>query len=230
MSACISEPISWLRLERYRLLELTSSEHAQVEGHLLACAACSACLAQIDARADELPSLPVVVAVRPRRRAHLGRALGFGGLALAAAAALLLILLPRTSELEPPGPRLRIKGGELALSLVRLHQGSTAHAATHFAPDDRFKVQLTCPPDLHGAALVAVFQAGQVFFPLPPHALTDCGNLRGLPGAFSLDGDEPAVVCVVVERAGAIDRRALEQHGLRALPELSVCQQLEPAQ
>jgi hypothetical protein len=225
MSQCISEPISWLRLERYRLLELAPAERGQVDQHLERCELCRACLARIDAGVALAPLRP-----RPLRPSVRARRLWtWGVFATATAAAVLLSVLPGGPGLPPPGPALRVKGGELALGLVRLRDGSIAHDPAHFARGDRFKVQLTCPPDMRGNVEVVVFQAGQTFFPLAPYRLADCGNLRILPGAFSLEGDADVTVCAVVVQAGAVDRAALRAGGVRALPALSVCVPLSPS-
>ena len=44
---CIGEPVSWLRLERLHLGEISGPERARIEEHLAACRACAACLASI---------------------------------------------------------------------------------------------------------------------------------------------------------------------------------------
>ncbi|MCA9675926.1 MAG: zf-HC2 domain-containing protein, partial [Myxococcales bacterium] len=49
MSAtCVSEPVSWLRLERYALGELPGPLAREVAAHLAGCPACRACLDRIE--------------------------------------------------------------------------------------------------------------------------------------------------------------------------------------
>jgi hypothetical protein len=233
MNACVSEPISWLRLERYRLNELPAAEHADIERHLHACSACSACAAQLNAEV-ELPSLPlavkgaVVARVRAARVTHLRR-LAFAGVALTAAAALLLVLRPFAPGLEPPRRTLAVKGGELAIGLVRERAGNIARDPSAFAAGDRFKVLLTCPPTMQPFVDVVVFQSGHAFFPLHATRIEQCGNALPLPGAFALDGTTDALVCAIASEHNELQRTALETKGRAALPKLSVCETLKPA-
>ena len=221
MSACISEPISWLRLERYRLLELAPDAAGEVERHLAACPACRTCLAHVDVPREVAPLPEGTRAATPRRSRTVAR-FGVGiGLLAAAAAALLWIAPPAVAP--SPGPRMAVKGGELALNLVRLHEGTTGHDPSRFAPGDRFKVQLTCPPGLTGSAHIVVLQAGAAYAPLDPYPLAGCGNLRTLPGAFELDGASPATVCAAVTAGAPFDLGELARRGPKALPALSVC-------
>jgi hypothetical protein len=223
-SACVGEPISWLRLERYRLQELAADQRGEVDQHLAACEACRACLAHV-AGEIALPPLPVG---RARRRARL-RWIASGGALAAAAAAVLLVLRPASPGLEPPRRTLTIKGGELAIGLVRERAGSIAHEPASFAQGDRFKVVLTCPPDLRPHVDVVVFQAGEAYFPLPRAHLAQCGNAVALPGAFALDGAVEAVVCAVISEREALSRAALGARGAAGLPTMSVCHKLAPA-
>src|SRR6476619_6611196 len=104
--SCISEPISWLRLERYHLGQLDAAERARVAEHLLACPACGACLAHL--AAGDAVALPPLKVVPLRPWARLRPTLG----ALAAAAALLVVsraALPLGGELGT-----RVKGAEVA--------------------------------------------------------------------------------------------------------------------
>jgi hypothetical protein len=228
MSACIAEPISWLRLERYRLQELAVADAREIEQHLAACASCRECLAKVDAPLP-LPELPVRVPA-PIRRPVWGRARFVAAAsAITAAAAAAVLMLRSSPGLEPPRRVLAIKGGELAIGLVRERAGAIAREPSQFAPGDRFKVLLTCPPPLRPHVDVVVFQGEQAFFPLQPAELAACGNALALPGAFALDGAEDALVCAVVSDAGPVDRAALSAGGVAALPALSVCAPIAPA-
>jgi len=212
MSArCIGEPVSWLRLERYVLAELSGSEQAHVEAHLAACPACRACAEE--ARAPRrLPPLALPGGrsgrgpaegegpVRPPRRV-LSRPraawIAWGGTALAAAAALLLALWPSAGEERRFGPdTVRVRGGEVSLTLVRERDGAIAENPEAFRTDDRFKVLLTCPPGHPGPFAVWVVQGTDVALALRESRGARCGNRVPLPGAFRITDPVEATVCV----------------------------------
>jgi hypothetical protein len=233
---CLDEPISYLRLERYLQDDIDDAERARVSTHLHGCAACRTCY---EALRDEpialLPlSLPSRVPV-PRQRDTWRAAARRAWPQLTAAAlsiAALLVIWLRGPELDQPRlplARVHIKGGELALSLVREHAGTLAVEPRRFAAGDRFQVRVSCPP---GEALywdVLVLQGGEAFFPLTPRARLQCGNGITLPGAFQLDGAEPASVCVVVQPTAALDRARVVREAARALPAATACVELSAA-
>lgn len=238
---CVSEPVSWLKLERMRLGEASVAEQAEIETHLSACEVCRAAYAYTGEPVELLP-LPVarVATVETQKKqqsllealiAHVRMQrfpYGFAAVA-AAAAALLLIVQARPGNgpgFAPAPARTAVKGGELAVELVRSGDG-IARAPTHFAPGDAWKVLVTCPPTLSGSVDVVVYQDERAYFPLSTSGPLHCGNRVALPGAFSLSGDAPAVVCVVLGGAGPIERRAL-MHPQRGLPEHSVCEHVLP--
>jgi hypothetical protein len=150
------------------------------------------------------------------------------GTALAAAAALLLMMRPFAPGRQPPKRTLAIKGGELAIGLVRERAGEIAHEPSRFAPGDRFKVLLTCPPNMRPYVDVVVFQGEQTFFPLQATRIAQCGNALALPGAFALDGTADVLVCTIASETGSVQRAALIENGRKALPALSVCETLSP--
>lgn len=242
--SCVAEPISMLRLERYRLHELSSREARAVSAHLEQCGACRACLAEIE-QDIELPALPELRAPRSQvagaellelrgaaRRVRTRRIMALGASAsgvLAMAAAALLALRPaieRQSGDGVPPARFGIKGGDVAVELVRKHRGALADDTAVFADGDVFKVLLTCPPPLAPHFDVVVYQDGRAHFPLAAGTLESCGNRRALSGAFTLDGAE-AVVCVALDAQRAPSRHAIGA-GPSALPELSVCTRVAP--
>jgi hypothetical protein len=239
----MTDHASFLRLERYRLRELSAREERMVSAHLAQCAPCRACLAEVE-REVALPPLPALssapepaaaadldmlrdelVRARRRRRALLGSQIG-GALALAAAALLMLrpLVSRQTNEHVPP-ERIGIKGGDVALELVRKRGEAIANDAAAFTDNDAFKVLLTCPPPLAPRFDVVVYQDGQAYFPLEGGALARCGNRRALEGAFSLDGPHDALVCVALGEHG-VPARSLLRKGPAELPELSVCTRL----
>lgn len=215
MSKCIGEPVSWLKLERYELGELSHVEASAVADHLRACPVCSACyvLIQRDGRTFETlavsrvaTAVTLTAATRAPRTTVRGRALALAvSSALSAALGAWLVLGLRAPEVAPAthfGGTAE-KGEMLALELVRVSASSgQLREPTGFVPGDRFKLLLTCPPALGGELRVRVFQADEVFEPLARQRLDACGNRRSLAGALQLDGEQPVDVCVVMVDRG----------------------------
>jgi hypothetical protein len=203
MSACIGEPISWPRLERYAL----EGGDGAVRDHVAACAACARCLDEI--RGDVVALPPLEVPARPAPWwARLPRWLGPAA-ALAAAAGVALVLL-RSGGPGGEAPAredvARVKGiGEVILGVARERAGAISHDARTYAPGDRWKVAVTCPPAASAWIEVAVYDAGLADHPLPP-ARIGCGNRVFVPGAFSITGDRPNRICVRVGAGAAPDR------------------------
>jgi hypothetical protein len=192
--ACIGEPISWLRLE---LFASGRTADPAIASHLAACPACSHCLDEI--RGD-LVALPVLAMpdVAPRRASWwtwLVPALG-----LAAAAVALVILAPWRGSTPQREDVVAVKGiGEVIVDVVRERGGVIRDDVRTFAPGDRWKVVVTCPPAGSARFDVGVTEAGSTVLdrPLRPATL-GCGNRVVLPGAFTLTGDQPNRVCVTI--------------------------------
>lgn len=234
MSACISEPLSYLQLERHSLGELSAVEKERVNQHLERCPACRACYERIraDDRAPQLAALAAHLdAVKtglplPASRRSRRRPATWAALALSAALAIFVVVQPEqrsatSPDLEPPSSS---KGTALALEVIRMNQRGEQLDATHFAASDRFKLLVTCPEGHERALRVLAFQAGQVFEPVPPQELASCGNRRALRGAWQLDGSDPVDLCVVFGHADLED-----VHVAEALPEPHVCAHLQSA-
>ncbi len=219
---CVGEPVSWLRLERFALGELPAEERSLVRDHLERCPACQACLEVI--RAEPAPVLRPLPSPTPApaRRGFVW--LGAAAAALASALLVMLLWPAAPTERGALPARMTVKGGELAVVLVRERGGAVQRDPGVFAPGDRFKALLTCPPPGEPAVELVVIQGGEVFFPLPLQRLA-CGNEVALPGAFSLDGDEEALVCLVV--GDPLPRRSLARDALPA--SRTVCARLRPA-
>ena len=243
--------MSWLDLELYALGELPGGE-VEVSRHLQGCEVCRQCLESIRADQTALPALPalpaLVSAAAPKqegltaknaKNAEEGtgdeheRGSWWGWLrwalapaAVAMAAVLLVLLLPddptRTTTLPPR--RVAIKGGELALTLVRRRGEVITQDPRTFAAGDGFKVEVTCPPGQVLGWEVVVFQAGEATFPFSPAGPLICGNREPLAGAFSITDTSRADICLVV---GAPDRAALSR-GPGHLPPSSACVSVEP--
>lgn len=219
---CVGESVSWLRLERFALGELPAEERSLVRDHLERCPACQACLEMIQAEpAPVLRPLPSP-GPAPAKRGFFW----LGAAAAALAAGLLVVALwpAGTGRRDFPGARMAVKGGELAVVLVRERGGAIQRHPETFAPDDRFKALLTCPPPDEPLVELLVFQGGQIFFPLSPQRAA-CGNEVSLGGAFRLDGDQEALVCLVV--GDPPSRDTLRREPLP--PSRTVCARLTPA-
>ena len=209
MSACIGEPISWLRLERHAL---GGAADRAVGDHLAACAACARCLDEIRGDLVALPPLAVSPggeASRPERRAARARWRWLApAMALAAAAAVALVLWRGGGggEEAPREDVARVKGvGEVILGVVRERGGVIRHDVRTYAPGDRWKVVVTCPPAASARVEVAVLDADQIDHPLAP-ARIGCGNRVAIPGAFSITGDRANRVCVRIAATAAPER------------------------
>jgi Putative zinc-finger len=228
---CAGEPVSWLALERYRLGELPARKRRALETHLAACAACSACLAEAE-RPLPLPSLPALAAT-PARWGRMGRALREAWpMRLAAPVvtagvgvvlALALFARPRPHDATLPG----IKGGGVAISLVRERDGVIDHEATTFTSRDRWKVLVTCPTDRILFWDVMVVDGGAATFPLSPAGPIACGNHVPLPGAFRLAGHGPADVCLILA-GDPVDRGPFSSPGRTMPPAPTACVALRP--
>jgi hypothetical protein len=200
---CTGEPVSWLALERLSLGELPPDQRRAVEQHLAGCAACAACLAEIN-RPLALPSLPATTGGLRWFLSHLraawrgvNRTFMWG----TAGAALLLVgfLYQRARphfETADGRALAGVKGDGIVLSLVRERDGAIDNDATRFASGDRWKALVTCPSARVVFWDVVVIAEGKPSFPLAPAAPITCGNRVPLPGAFRLEGERPLVVCL----------------------------------
>jgi hypothetical protein len=203
MTACIGEPISWLRLEQFAM----SRKDAAIGAHVEKCEACRACLGEIERDVVALPPLAVPEA-KPARRPFWQRFVLPAGLAVAAAAILLFVVRPRPTEQHRAHDISQVKGlGTVELGLVRERSGVIREDARTFAAGDRWKVLVTCAADKAASVDVFVLENGapQPDFPLDPVRIT-CGNNIALPGAFAITGDKLNNVCVQVSTDGPPDR------------------------
>lgn len=110
---------------------------------------------------------------------------------------LLAFVGPAESSVPPPRRVLarfagETKGGVVSVALIGERHGENA---VQFAQGERFKVLVTCPPSLRAQLRLFVFQGGTRYEPLAPKSMT-CGNLVPWPGAFSIDGQHEAQICV----------------------------------
>jgi len=190
VTACIGEPISWLRLEQFAL----GAPDPALTAHLAACPACRGCLDQI--RGDTVALPPLVVPTAPPRRAW--RRWWFAPALAAATAAVVLVVVLRPPGEREAGSRVAIKGiGEVTLELVRERAGQIQFDARRYAPGDRWKIVVSCPPAAPTVPLsidVSVADGLTVDHPLAAARIA-CGNRVVVPGAFTITGDRPNRVC-----------------------------------
>jgi hypothetical protein len=205
VTACTGEPISWPRLEQFALDACDPAIAAAIAAHLAGCSVCRNCLDRIRGDAVALPPLvvpdaPVIRTVRARRRAWQRWWLA-PALAAAAAAVALVVVWPPS----PAGDRVVIKGiGELALELVRERAGAISYDARRYAPGDRWKVVISCPPVAASPVLaidVTVADGSTVDRPLAATRIA-CGNRVVVPGAFTVTGDRINRVCARIAAVG----------------------------
>jgi hypothetical protein len=190
MSACISTPVSWLTLERYALGELEKGK-ADVARHVSECAACAACLREIEADAEKpLPALPKPAPVKKRWPVVV--AIG-SSLALAAAVLLAIRSRPDPVVIED-GPR--IKGDAFTFTLQRDDGASFTEDRAPFRDGDRFKAVVTCSAGTQAHLDVVVLDEAGASFPLAAAKIT-CGNGVPIPGAFRVTGRDRMRACVV---------------------------------
>ncbi|HXU81709.1 MAG TPA: hypothetical protein VN914_09960 [Polyangia bacterium] len=210
-----AEPISWLRLERKALGEISGAEGASIDQHLAGCATCREAAASLQ-RSLRLAPLPVMEE-RARLRPPAWRWL----VGATAAAAAVTVFLARPS---PPS----IKGSDITLTLVREHDGDTDLDPAFFAPGDRFKLLVTCPPQFRFPWDVVVFQDGQVrSFPYSKRGRLSCGNQVPLFGGMRLTGTTPVTICFLW--APNYDRDTLSRKGEAGLPPRARCEKVSPA-
>jgi hypothetical protein len=231
--ACVGEPVSWLRLERYHLGELGAAEREAIARHLEACPACRACVARIEA--DDAVALPPLTlpakapAHVPRvRRAGAWQAWPVAFAALAAAVMVVVVRIPGRGA--PSGATgARSKGGAIAFSLVRDDGQRFDDMEGTFRDGDRFKALVTCPAEPGNPWFdLVVFDRDGASFPLEPLALAGCGNDVPLPGAFRLTGRGRESVCLVWSDDGPVDRARLARTDPGLLPS-ATCKALEPS-
>ncbi len=232
-SRCVGEPVSWLRLERFRLGELGATERVGVAAHLAACTACAACMARIEAdETRELPALalgpaPTRPMLAPPARSPRRRL--FASVAALAAAAVVVLGIGRTwhspgsSERETARP----KGDGMAFVLVRDDGQRMVDAQGVFRDGDRFKALVTCPPGSDATFDLVVFDAAGASFPLSAARGFACGNEVPLPGAFRLtSAGDRETVCVVWGSDDEVDRGALTRSGVAG--RRAMCKDLRP--
>lgn len=198
MTACTGEPISWLRLERFAL----GAVDPALASHVAACPACRSCLDHIRGDAVVLPPLRVPAAPPRRgwRRWWLAPALA----AAAAAVALVVILRPPAPTARHGAVQVAVKGiGEVTLELVRERAGAISYGARGYAPGDRWKAVVSCPPIAAAGAIridISVDDGVTVDHPLAASRVV-CGNRVVVPGAFAITGDRPNRVCARITAA-----------------------------
>ncbi len=218
MTKCKGTPISFLRLDRYQLGELSAEEKPLIDEHLAECEACRGELAKIvEDDAKPLAALPsstlttlstLTPAVASSNIFFLRRAWPVAG-AFAIAAAMLLFL---SKPADVPSEGVRVKGDGVSFGLVRDDEAAFEEGGGSFRDGDRFKVVVTCAPYSRTHADVVVWENGTPSFPLAAEDVA-CGNRVPLPGAFRVTGQTSMIVCLLTSDAGQIDREAIRSAG-----------------
>jgi hypothetical protein len=171
-----------------------------------------------------VPGLPAVPRADPRRRGRAPAARAARrrarrpappdprrrwlapAFAAAAAAVVLIVVLrrpaPHDNDLAShTSVTIGLKGaGEVTLELVRERGGVISYDAQGYAPGDRWKVVLTCPPSASAPTLwidVSIADGATIDHPLAPAQLA-CGNRVVVPGAFTVTGTTANRVCARV--------------------------------
>ena len=216
---CTREPISWLKLEGYALGDLEPSARQEVEVHIAECAACHISLQSIGADTRTLAPLPER---QPSRTRWLPQLWALGAFA-AGAAALLFAIIPHAIRNDTQN---HVKGGDVALVLVRVSDQGKVDEPRTFAENDRFKALVTCEPGTDWFWDMVIFQGDRVYFPLPAGAQIHCGNRIPLAGAFVLTGAADVRVCTIYGDT-LPNRQVWESQGLRALGKPSACVDLK---
>jgi len=198
---CIGEPISWLRIERYVLGELSASDAGEVRAHLDRCPVCRACVDEATAPRvlPALPGLAPKAAVSSPTPLRLPRRIAIAASTFAAAAAVAIVVMNPTHVPHTTGPSsdVRVRGGDVALVVLREHDGEVVENPAVFATRDRFRVAVTCPPGHDEHVRVYVVQGDDADLALQGGARFRCGNRVVLEGAFRITDEADAHVCAV---------------------------------
>ncbi len=197
------KPISRLSMELFHLGELPPNKHTEIEKHLISCAACRRSLEYIEHDTRPLPRL----SIRPLSTRQ--SILDFSKIRLsyifAACAAIIItglafLLVPtkQTIDQETAHAFTHIKGQNTSLYIVRNRNGVVTEEPKAFKQGDAFKVFVTHLDQEEENWILAVFQGDEVYFPITSQEPLITGARIPLPGAFSLDGQEPAEICVFI--------------------------------
>jgi hypothetical protein len=171
-------------------------------------------LAQIEAPAILRP-LPEAL---PRRRLSAW----WSAPVVVALACVLWVMRP--GPVDPP--MAGIKGSTPSVAVVARRGAELLVDVEAFAPMDRLKLQLTCAPQQSVDVDVVIFQDGVDFLHAAPRTIR-CGNAVAIPGAFRLDENLPAQVCVLIDAPPSL-RERLKVDGLAGVPAGTPCRALAP--
>jgi hypothetical protein len=117
-----------------------------------------------------------------------------------------------------------VKGGDMALKVIRSRGDITSHRPGTFNETDRFRFYVTTPIDTATShpVEVTVFQGEDVFFPYARRLALPQGNLRALPGSLRFSGRQPVQICISVG-SDIPSRNHIRQMKKKALPKTTVC-------
>ncbi|MCP4605059.1 MAG: hypothetical protein GY847_31805 [Proteobacteria bacterium] len=229
MKGCVSQPISWLALEQYRLGDLSKVAQQEIQGHLDQCTTCKANLEHLDTDTRLLKPPSVLTLKKPRQYLLHSRPAIAASVAFAAAALLLIVFKwgleePKQYTIRPN--RIAFKGGEFAMMIARERNGRVKENPTHFAPGDNFSLFVTHPLPEATNWDVVIWQGDDVFFPVSDRPPLPGGNLVPIPQAFRLTGFTPVTICLMIGDQ-IPNRSKLRQNLQKELPEATVCSQLK---
>jgi hypothetical protein len=218
---------SWFALERYHLGELPEGERRRVEEHLVSCESCAlrSRFIEDDERARPLPPLP---RIEPESNWALHRWVRLSPVLAVAAAVIIVLSVFFDGVPEPdavimfPSNQLNYKGGELALTTVRIRGGAVVENPDRYLSGDRFSLRVTAPGDEEFHWDVAVFQGDERFFPYDADQPLIAGNRVPIQGGFRLTGQERTTICLMVGDT-LPSREEIMEEGIHALPEETVC-------
>jgi hypothetical protein len=115
---------------------------------------------------------------------------------------LIVVLRRPGADVDGFAAPVGVKGvGEVSLALVRERGGAIELDARRFAPGDRWKILVTCPPRTTAVAVeVSVADGITTDHPLAAAQIA-CGNRVVVPGAFTVTGTRPNRVCASIAAA-----------------------------
>lgn len=229
---CTQEPISRLKLELYHLGELPAEKRGEIQHHIDTCGACKAALDYIANDDRVMPPLRIPAPSRQMSffdtiiRQHL---FVWTATAAIAVVALFFMILPEDNHsFETEQDTLaNVKGGDAAIYIVRNRDGVVDENPAAFQEGDRFKIFVTYLGNNPAKWDLAVFQGDKVYFPLTPTNTLPAGARTPLQGALSLDGSEPASICIFVGN-NKPDRARLAEEKHNSMSAAAACKTLRP--
>ena len=192
--------VSWVQMELYHLGELPQKEAAHVAAYLNTTS--SPDFMDVYIRNDKRPMPPLQIDALLNSAPSFWSILKKPTMALAAAAVALLFVLflpdAKQTERSRRPATIRIKGGDLALSITRNREGLITEQPKTYKDGDLFKVRLTSSAIEPLFAELFVYQGDEIFFPYDDVIEIRSGNRISLPKAIELTGENAVQICVFI--------------------------------